>query len=111
MVLLALDADAPLPDRDDAGHHAESQSRGLELRALLDMHLQEAPVPAGLDLHPRLAGQPGRGERLAQRRAVVAAAAAVDLLLRELADDRPAAEEAALEVPLLVGEGGDIDRQ
>ena len=108
VVLLPLDRDAPLPDGDDARDHAEPLPRALELRALLDVHLEEAAVAAGVQGEARQAGEPGGGEGVAQRRAVVAAAAAVDLLLGERADGGAAAEEAALEMPFLVGEGDDV---
>ena len=65
----------------------------------------------GSSCDARQAGQARRGQRVAQRRAVVAAAAAVDLCLGQLADDGFAAEEAALEMSFLIGEGADIHRQ
>ena len=61
--------------------------------------------------HARQAGEPGGGEGVAQRGAVVAGAGAVHLLVRQLADEGAAAEEAALEVTLLVGEGHHVHGQ
>ena len=60
------------------------QSGAFELGALLDMHFQEAAVAAGFELHARQARPGRRRQRVAQGGAVVAAAAAVHLGLRQL---------------------------
>jgi hypothetical protein len=67
------------------------------------MQLQSALVPAGFQLQARLAGEACLGQRLPQRRAVGAVARAVDLRLRQITDQGTAAEEAALEMALLIG--------
>src|SRR5690348_2270662 len=103
MVLLALDRDAPLPDGDDAGHNPGTEAGTLELRPLLDVHLEESLVPFRLEPHARQAGEAGGSQCLSQGRSVRAVAAAVDLLVGQVADDGSAAEEAAFEMPLLIG--------
>ena len=71
VILIAPNHNAPLPDRDNAGDHADAKAGLLELRALLDMHFQEAPVPAGLEPHARFSLQASLAKRHAQRRAIV----------------------------------------
>ncbi len=53
---------------------ADAQPGGVERVALLDMGFEIADMAAGFELFARPAGEPGARKRLAQRRAVVAAA-------------------------------------
>jgi len=91
MVLLALELDAPLPDGDNARHHTHAQPLAFKLRALFDMHFIETLMPAGFQLHARLARQARCRERITQRRAIIAAAAPVNFFFRQLANDGPTA--------------------
>ncbi len=82
----------------------------VERVALLDMGFEIADMAAGFEMFARPAGEPGPRQRLAQRRAVVAALRLVDLVLAERADERAAAEIAAV-MAFLVGPGGDLDAE
>ncbi|WP_332308988.1 hypothetical protein [Roseococcus microcysteis] len=110
MVLHAFDDKAELPDGDDARHHAGAQPLGFELGSLLDMHLEEALVAGRVQLRPRQAFKARLAQRLAERLAVVAVLQTVDLAVFQDAEQRAAADEAAV-VALLIGEGDDIHRQ
>jgi hypothetical protein len=89
----------------DRRDHAERQAFGLEHRSLLDVDL-EVGLGGG-----RIQRRPGLlADRAAQRHA--AGVAQVQLVRRELADERAAAEVDALEAqPVLVGEGHDLQRR
>ena len=80
----------------------------FQLRPLLDMRFQVAAIARRIDRRPRPPGQPGALQRVAQRRAVVAVVAGVELRLVHQAAERAAAEERAV-MPLLVRPAGDVD--
>ena len=62
-----------IADADDALDDADPQARRIERVALLDMRFEIAEIAAGFDLIARPAGEPGLGQRVAQRLAGVAA--------------------------------------
>ena len=82
----------------------------IERVALLDMRFEIADMTAGFELFARAAGKPGARQRLAQRHPIVAALRPVDLIVAERADERAAAEIAAV-MAFLVGPGGDLDAE
>jgi hypothetical protein len=75
------------------------------------MQFEAALVPPRFQLKARLAGETCAGQGLPQRRAIGAVVRAIDVLVGEIADQGATAEEAAREMPLLIGIGADIYRQ
>ncbi len=102
--------DPEIPDADDRLDDADAQPGRVERVALLDMRFEIADIARRVDPLARPAGKPGARQRLAQRRAVVAASGLVDLVLAERADERAAAEIIAV-MAFLVGPGGDLDAE
>jgi hypothetical protein len=54
-------------------------------------------MPPGFQLHARLARKPCGGQRVSQRRAIIAAAAAINFFFRQIANHGTAAEDATFE--------------
>ena len=104
------DEDDPiLTDADNAGDHAETQSRLVEGVALFDMRFE---IADGIRGHDRLALALGKAcvcQRLAQRRSIVVVARFVDLFIRDVANEGAASKKGA-KVPFLIRPGGDVDR-
>ena len=109
MVLLAGDRDPVVPVADDRLDNPDLLARSVEHVALLDMSFEIADIAPGIELLARPAGEPGFGERSAQRYAV-AAAARVDLAFGERAGEGAAAEHVA-EMAFLVGPGDRLDSE
>ena len=109
MVLLAGDRDPVVPVADDRLDNPDLLARSVEHVALLDMSFEIADIAPGIELLARPAGEPGFGERGAQRDAI-AAAAGLDLAFGERAGEGAAAEHVA-EMAFLVGPGDRLDSE